>query len=807
MRQSRGLALILLALCIPGAVAQAQDPGDALLVEAHELMTKGRYEQARQRLEGSSAPQARRLLIELAQRRGDRKTADSLAGGLLSDYRNGRLESALDLAQAAFAAWQLEDWHTANQIYLEAAALNPVPASLYIDWGRLYLQKYNPGEAIEIFQDARRATAEPSPPARWGAEMAFLGLAEALSALGQPGADEAIAKAEEINPESLDLKVRHALQAIRESDWETAETKLKEGLRQNKNHLPLLELKAAMHYFQGDDKLFEEARGRVLKINPSNASLFELLGDLAVRRRRMDDAIPFYRHALENDPRSWTALASLGMNLLRVGREEEGKRVLEEAYANDPFNLWTVNTLRLLDSFERFSRFETEHFFIKIRSDEASALRPYVEEMLEKSLTTMEKRYDHQIEGKYTFEIYPDHGDFAVRTLGMPGLGALGATFGRVVAMDSPSARPANQFHWGSTLWHEVAHVLTLAISDDRVPRWLTEGISVMEERLAEEGWGDFITPAFVKAYQDEKLLELKDLDSGFERPRFPGQLALSYFQAGWICDFLAERYGFEKIRAMLVAFGEETTTETVFKDVLGVSIEEVSAEFDEEMKKVLQPYVDRLERPRLASAEPDLDSILDGLAANPENYHLNMLAGARLASQKRRDEAVERLEKAIELFPYDAGESSPYTLLAEIHQEEGNAEEETRVRLEQWKLAPRIYANGYRLAELLRDQGRREESIRVLEGLMYVNPFRPEPHRLLGDLYLERDSMDLALREFQVLLDLEPPDMADAHYRLARALKGVGQSQTARRHVLLALEIAPSYREAQKLLLELVRQ
>ena len=43
-------------------------------------------------------------------------------------------------------------------------------------------------------------------------------------------------------------------------------------------------------------------------------------------------------------------------------------------------------------------------------------------------------------------EVYPDHEDFAVRTMGMPGLGALGVTFNNVIAMDSPSGRPPGSF-------------------------------------------------------------------------------------------------------------------------------------------------------------------------------------------------------------------------------------------------------------------------------------------------------------------------------------------------------------------------
>ena len=70
-----------------------------------------------------------------------------------------------------------------------------------------------------------------------------------------------------------------------------------------------------------------------------------------------------------------------------------------------------------------------------------------------------------------------------MRNLGLPGLvGALGACFGRVVSMDSPQAKAPGTFSWQATLWHELAHVVTLQMSNQRVPRWLTEGISVYEE-------------------------------------------------------------------------------------------------------------------------------------------------------------------------------------------------------------------------------------------------------------------------------------------------------------------------------------
>ena len=44
-------------------------------------------------------------------------------------------------------------------------------------------------------------------------------------------------------------------------------------------------------------------------------------------------------------------------------------------------------------------------------------------------------------------------------------------------------------------------------MTDHRVPRWFTEGLAVLEERRAREGWGSDVTPAFLAAYKQERLL------------------------------------------------------------------------------------------------------------------------------------------------------------------------------------------------------------------------------------------------------------------------------------------------------------
>jgi hypothetical protein len=52
----------------------------------------------------------------------------------------------------------------------------------------------------------------------------------------------------------------------------------------------------------------------------------------------------------------------------------------------------------------------------------------------------------------------------------------------------------------------------------------------------------------------------------------------------------------------------------------------------------------------------------------------------------------------------------------------------------------------------------------------------------------------------------MNPQDLAEAHYRLAKTYVALEDRPKGREHLLYALEIAPHYREAQQLLLEVVR-
>jgi tetratricopeptide (TPR) repeat protein len=94
-------------------------------------------------------------------------------------------------------------------------------------------------------------------------------------------------------------------------------------------------------------------------------------------------------------------------------------------------------------------------------------------------------------------------------------------------------------------------------------------------------------------------------------------------------------------------------------------------------------------------------------------------------------------------------------------------------------------------------------EVLRNARRFLAVNPLVPAPYRWLAQAAEATGDNETALHAFQALILLDPPNPADAHYQVARLLKGKDPAG-ARRHVLLALEEAPRHRKALRLLLDL---
>ncbi len=704
---------------------------------------------------------------------GKREEAEAAYKKIIDNYLNGISRNPNDLMWIAQAMAATEYFHDANDVLKLAREATPRNAEMFLAWGDLLAEKYNEPEAIASFEDALKI--DPNMPE------AHAAMARALALTDPEKASSHLEKALTTNPNLAEGHLLVAEQNIDSEQYDKAQAEIAKVLEVNPKSVEALSLLASINFLQNNTAEYEKYKKQVLETNPFYNALYDTLADNCVSLRLYKEAVGFAREALRLNPRDWNAMSILGVNLLRIGEEDEGKATLESAYKGDPFNAWTVNTLTLLDSFEKFVRFDTAHFKVKLHEKEAAPLQPYVSELLEKAYSTLTAKYDFKPEGPITFEMYPDHADFAVRTLGLPGIGALGVCFGKLFVMDSPSARKPDAFNWGSTLWHEFAHVITLQITDHRIPRWFSEGLSVYEERKGYPGWGDDLKLEYLSAIKGKKLLPTAELNNGFIRPKYPEQVLVSYYQASLICDYIEQKFGFPAIKKMLALYKAGKGTADVFKESLGLALDQ----FDAEFFKWVDARVGALE------VKPFTEVISSGQEA---------------LAKGDTDKAIEILSGAVEMYPEYTDEHNAYEPLADAYLKQGNK----KAALETLKKFMTYSETGYKaslkLSDLLLESGDAAGARRALEGAMYIRPLDMEGHQKLGDLLLAQKLYGPAVREFETLIALNAPDKAGAYYRLAESNFGQGNRQAARTNVMKSLEIAPSYEPAQELLLKIVR-
>jgi tetratricopeptide (TPR) repeat protein len=384
-----------------------------------------------------------------------------------------------------------------------------------------------------------------------------------------------------------------------------------------------------------------------------------------------------------------------------------------------------------------------------------------------------------KLPGKVRLEVYPNHDDFVVRTLGLPGQGGLlGVTFGLVVAMDSPSARPPGDFNWASTMWHELSHVYILTATNHLVPRWFTEGLSVHEEGAANPSWGDRMTPEIVSALKNKKLLSVADLDRGFVRPEYPTQVVVSYYEAGKICDYIAQKWGDDAILGIVHSYAARKTTEEAVQDNLHLSIDDFNHAF--------QSWLDQ------QTAET---------VRHFDEWKKAMGPATKAAST---DEQIQQQIALRDAYKGYVGPHSAYESLAELYAAQGKKSEAIK-QLEQYRSMGGTSLKSLKmLARLEEGSGNLKEAELTCTELNYIYPEDEEVHRMLGNFLLATGDPNHAVREFSAVLSLKPSDAAESHYNLAKALQAAHRSNEAKDQVVLALEAAPGFKPAQQLLLQL---
>jgi tetratricopeptide (TPR) repeat protein len=778
-------------------LTQTNQSDEALIVlRARALIARGEYQKAESLLTApatASAASDAALELGLLQfylgRRSDARRTLQLV--LLADVRS---PAARDYARAARAARALGRFEDANSYFREAIAAAPNDPLINSEWGELFLEKHNRQDAAKSFQAALKAEPDYAPAHR--------GLARAVADDNPPAAMRYVRRALELNPSDAAAYLFLAELSIGEDKKDLAREAIAKAQAINAHSLEAFALAAAVDYVDGKDAAYKENVAAALKINPLYGEAYRVVGSVTASQYRFDEAAEQVRRGIAIDRDNARAHADLGAHLMRTGDERNARRALETAFRADPYDVITYNMLGLLDTLDGFQSVQEGELTIKLHPDELGVMREYVPVLAKEALETLSKRWDFTPKGPILIEVFPRHDDFAVRNVGLTGMiGALGACFGRVVTMDSPKARPPGDFNWGATLWHEMAHVITLQLSNQRIPRWLTEGISVFEEKRARPEWGREMEVAFARALEDEQTLKLRDLNAGFQNPQ---TIALAYYEASLLVEHIVEKHGEPQLRSLVKSFADGLDTEGAIQKVLGSDINALQGTFDAFLAARFDPLRKALNVPEGFKPDQPVDKLRAAAEANPGSFAVQMALG-RALRQPDPAGAIAAFERAARLVPMITGAESPYMQIVEVAIAGGNKAKAAEA-LEAMTGHDHTAVDAARqLVGLLDPETDKQRLAVALKRVVAVDPFDSAAHTTLGRMALASGQAAEAVRAFRVALAAGPIDRASAHADLAEGFFQIGNRADAKREALAALEIAPTYERAQALLLKLV--
>jgi tetratricopeptide (TPR) repeat protein len=683
-----------------------------------------------------------------------------------------------------------------ESFYDKAKRDNPDSVDPYLASGDLALEKHDYALAAEAFRDAaKRVDDDPD---------VYLGLARAYENDSER-ATASLAKALELNPRHVDSLLFQVDNLIDREDHEAAEAILKNVLEINPKQPRAWAYRAVLAHVAGDPKTEAACRAEALSAWTTNPEVDHLIGRKLSEKYRFAEGAARQRKALELAPAYRPAKVQLCNDLLRLGKEDEGWRLAAEVFEEDQYNVVSFNLVTLRDHLQKFTTLKSDHFLVRMDPREAQIYGDRVMRLLERARVKLADRYGVEITEPVTVEIFPQQQDFAIRTFGLPGgAGFLGVCFGPVVTVNSPASRMSHPSNWEAVLWHEFCHTVTLNKTRNKMPRWLSEGISVYEERREVPSWGQVMTPQYRELILSGGATPVSRLSGAFLKPPSPMHLQFAYYQSSMVVQYVVDRFGTAALQKVLADLALDVPINTALAKHTE-PIEQLDEHFDKWFKEQAEKLAAKAdwERPKLA-LDAGSAEMAEWNRDHPDNFWGLLGEGRALLAERKWEAAKKPLAKAIALHPTYAEAGGPYLLMAAAHRELGETKLEREmlekhVALDADAVEPRL-----RLSEIAAAEKDWKAVRTVAEQVLAINPLIAAPHGYLVQAAEALGDRPLAIEGHRTLLLLDPLDRAEHHFRLAKLLAEDQKLPDARREVVRALEEAPRYRAAHALLLDI---
>jgi len=855
VQEAEGLARE--ALGEPGA------PAEAGVLLAQALVRRGAHDEAIRHLRAvveadREAHTARALLGETLAYLGKDREARRVLEPMVARDDTATFRTARDLVALGRAARVLGQTRFAFQAFDDATMRDPACVEAHLWLGLTALDKLDTVHAEQGFAAALKVQPR-HPLAHVGRARVELEVArthaKALEHLDQAEAvDPGLPEARRLRA-AIELEGEHPEEALRILD---------EVLADNPRDLEALSVKAAAYEELLDDKGFSATLSAVRKVRKRYAGVYTAAARHAVRRNRFEDAIRLAERALKVDPDHLEARAILGLQYTRVGQEDRGRRHLERTYERDDYNVRVTNLLNLYERWlPDYVWVEDPDVRLRVHKDEAEVARRVVLPFAREMLARYDERYGFEAPRPVTLELFHKPNLFALRSVGLPGVGSHGQCFGRVVTARSPSS---NDFNWGMVVAHELAHVYALVRSGHRVPRWFTEGLSEYETNVLRPEWTREFSQELFHALHAGRLPGVLDLSRAFTQGRSLKDVVVTYQLASLTMHHLVETAGYPAVVGALGRFRKGERLPAVLKAITGVEPAAFDARFREWLAARLAPLASNWDLDQEAYREveplrkavkerPDDPEALAALAAHflvtgrPEQALANatralerrdklplaqFVAGSSLLRLDRPQEAKPHLEAMVEAghdgygvrmrlvaiarkagradelqrhlekaAQWDPDRGVPHFGLAGLSERAGDAARAAHHHERAAMLDENDPDPSRALARLALRQKDTENALRWTEHARFIAPFDPEVHRLRAAAAFQAHRDDEAWQAAEIALNLDADD-AEALAVLSMALLRLGRPEEAARAARRALAHKPDLEGALEVLRKL---
>jgi tetratricopeptide (TPR) repeat protein len=673
----------------------------------------------------------------------------------------------------------------------------PEYVDAHLATAELSLAKFDNALAADVLVKA--------PEAAHGDPEYYFLLARAYLQDDGPAAASAIRHALDLNPRHAKTLLLQADNLIDAEHYDDAAKVLDKILKTNPRDSQAWAFKAVLAHLANDGPGEAAARKRALAEWATNPEVDSTIGRKLSDKYRFAEGAAYQRRALEMDATYLPAQMQLANDLLRLGEEDEGWQLAGSVFDADGYNVVAHNLVTLHDTVKHYRVLTNESFRVRMEAREAAIYGTRVLALLDRAKETLCQKYELPLDRPVSVEIFPEQKDFAVRTFGLPGAdGFLGVCFGNVITANSPAALGQVSANWEAVLWHEFCHVVTLRKSRNKMPRWLSEGISVYEERQQDPSWGQAMTPEYRARIAEGKMAPVSELSGAFLAPESPMALQFAYFESSLVVEYIVAEYGLEALKDVL----DDLAGGMAINDALARNVAPLNR-LDKDFEAFARTRAEQLapalswDEPELGE-RPDAEAVAAWLAEHPDNFTALVMQGQALQRAKQWKASLEPGQTLREKFPEFTGSGSGYAVLARAYRELGDAQAEREV-LEAWaRRASDVPAVYERLAQLAVDAKDWEAVALNARRELAVNPLTPAPHRRLAQAAEHLHRPDDAIAAQQALLEFDTADPVDAHYQLAILFRDRGDRPTALRHAMMALEDAPRFLDAHRLLLEL---